>query len=328
MMPTFLLLLAFAGSPSPAQAHSEGLEVGDHAPELSCTDVNGRPISWQLVGDKALTVLFHSEDMAFSRQSIRDLTLALRKASDLQDRMALLVVTNGRRDLGELSDQLADSGVTAWTTVDADRSQFDEFHVVAFPTVFCLSSDRLIREVVKGYGPLFSFKVIAASRMAAGLIDQETWERRLATPAVPAYGEQGIRVARTVRMARELLDAGMFEQAFQSLRKVIDLQSSHIEGVGLLARVLLRQQRPEAAKPWIQRLTGLSPESRELRLLRAELALQEGKTESAARELEGLDDARPEVSLLKGRVLEQGGHFREAAVTYRRALEAMLKLGN
>jgi tetratricopeptide (TPR) repeat protein len=304
---------------------AKGVGIGERAPELRCKSATGKDLGWRDFADRAVIVYFHAQDMAYSRRGLEALGAELAAAEDLKARAALLVVTSGDRDLGWLQEQLDKSGLPGAITVDADRESFQRYQAVAFPTVYCITPDRTVAHVAKGFGPLLSSKVAAGARLAAGLLDEQGFRDALQKHEVAEGTDELLRVARSVRMAEQLFRSGMLAEARGTLEKVLRPDSRSAEGLVLLTRIVLAQgQRLEAA-PHLERLAALAPQAPELRELRAELALLGGDAEGALKELEGVDDRQLRIAWIKGRALEHLQRFREAAAVYKKALAAALE---
>ncbi len=310
---------------TPAQDDAKSVAVGSNVPDLSCLDLDGNKLSWGRWKGRAVVLFFHSEDMRFSRKGLESVLAALNGEKELRARAALLLVTTGIDDLATLKDAIAGVGVPVSVVVDPDRSHFSGYHVVAFPTVFCVDRDRRVVHIAKGFGPLLSTRVVAGTKLAAGMIDRAAFEKAVSAAPAPVQSAQVIRVARTVRMAKQLLAAGMLDEARESLLRVLPPDSDHAEGVSLLATILLRQGRSSDAEKWVDRYAQLAPKSIELRQLRAELALAGGDVTAVRQLLEGLDTTEPRVAWLLGRACEREENFEEAAKLYRRVVEAWLE---
>jgi len=309
----------------PAQDDSKAVVVGSEVPALSCSDIDGNKLSWGRWKDRAVVLFFHSEAMRFSNKGLENVFAALNDDEDLRSRAALLLVTTGTGDMATVKDAMARVGVPVSVVVDPDRRHFRRYHVVAFPTVFCVDGDRRVVHVAKGFGPLLSTRVVAGAKLAAGLIDRAAFDKAVSAAPAPVQSEQVIRVARTVRMAKQLRAASMLDEARESLLKVLPADSDHAEGVSLLATILLRQGRNAEAEKWVDRYAQLAPKSIELRELRAELALAEGNVAAVRQLLEGLDPTEPRIAWLLGRACELEGNFEEAARLYRSVVEAWLE---
>lgn len=307
--------------PAQQQPAQEPLAVGTKVPPLRCADTHAETLSWETWEGRAVLLFFHSDGMVYSRRGLETITEALAGETELKDRAAMLLVTSGNQDMALLEQALGRSGLPGRIVVDADRRAFVPYRVVAFPTVFVIGPDRTVVHIAKGFGPLLSSKIVAATKLGAGLIDRAGFEQAVRPAEAPAQDKDSLRVARTVRMARQLVAAGMLEQARTALEGVITADSQQTEAIALLAQVIVRQKQAEQAQPWIDRLAQLESKSNDVRYLRAEVHLQRNEPDAALEALVGLDDKSARVALLKGGALEQKGMFKEAAALYRLALE-------
>ena len=297
--------------------------VGDQAPTLAGRDAAGRALSWDTFEGRAVVLFFHSQDMSFSRQGLEAVSRELAGAKGLEEKAALVVVTNGERDIGALQQLVDASGLPGAVTVDPERRLYSGYHVVAYPTVCAVTPERKIAHLTKGYGPLIGAKATAGARLAAGLLDEQGLQQALSRAEIPADSDALLRTARSVRMAEQLFASGMLDEARNALEKALRPDSKSSDGVALLARILLLQGRRDDATAWIDRLAALTPESAEVRQLRAERLLQGGDAEGALKQLEGLDERSARTALVRGRSLEHLQRYREAAEVYRKALGAV-----
>ncbi len=315
------LLLLLAG----AVAQDQSLQVGAPAPDLHCKDAASHDVTWDTFAGRAVLLFFFNQDMAFSRQGLEAVANILATAEDLKPATALLIVSNGPRDLGWLQEQLDHSKLPGAITLDPERVAFRDYHVVAFPTVICVSKDHRVAQMAKGYGPLLPSKVLAGARLAAGLLDEQGFQQAINRSEIPADSDEMLKVMRAVRMAQQLFAASMLEEARNTLEKVVRPDSRNTEAIALLARVQLAQGRRDDAKVQLDRLAALVPDQQELKELRAELALLAGDAEAALQQLDGLNEKELRVAMVKGRALEHLQRFREAAEVYRKALAATLE---
>jgi predicted negative regulator of RcsB-dependent stress response/peroxiredoxin len=297
--------------------------VGDTAPALRGKDAAGRELSWDAFAGRAVILFFHSQDMSYSNKGLDAVCRELAAAEDLKDKAALVVITNGERDIGSLQQMLDASKLPGAIAVDPDRTMFSGYHVVAYPTVCSVTAERKVAHLTKGYGPLIGSKVVAGSRLAAGLLDEQGLHQALSRAEIPPDSEQTLKTARSVRMAEQLFASGMLDEARNSLQQALKPDTRSKEGIALLARILLAQGRRDDASPWLDRLAALAPNSVELRQLRAEHTLQGGDAEAALQLLDGVEDKSPRTALIRGRALERMQRWKEAAEVYRKALGAV-----
>jgi tetratricopeptide (TPR) repeat protein len=311
-------------APLVPQDQSHGpLAVGAKVPPLQCRDIADTALSWNAFERKAVLLFFHSEAMAFSQRGLESIAEAVAAEPGLAGHAVLLLVTSGRRDLDLLEKQLAVSGLPGRIVVDPDRRAFAAYRVVAFPTVFVVGGDLTIAHIAKGFGPLLASKVIAGLKLGAGLIDRAAFEDAVKPAEHAVVDQESLRIARTVRMAKQLLAAGLLQEARDSLERVLGPDTREAEAISLLAQVIVLQKRPAEAQVWIDRLTKLDSPSHDVHQLLAEVHLQRDDPDAALKAIEGLDDRAPRVALLKGRALEKKGAFEAAAAAYRRALERL-----
>jgi peroxiredoxin len=321
-------LAAALGAASALAAQNEPakpIAAGDRAPDLQCKSAAGRDLTWRDFADRAVILYFHSQDMAFSRRGLEALGAELAGAEDLKARAALLIVSNGNRDVGWLQEQIDKCGLPGAITVDAERASFQRWQAVAFPTVYCIAPDRTVAHVAKGFGPLLASKVAAGTRLAAGLLDEQGFRDALQKHEVTEGTDELLKVARSVRMAEQLFRSGMLAEARSTLDKALRPDTASVEGLALLVRVVLAQGRRDEAAPHLERLAALAPQAPELRELRAEMALLGGDAEGALKQLEGVDDRQLRIAWIKGRALEHLQRYREAAAVYKKALAAALE---
>ncbi|MHC4512511.1 MAG: redoxin domain-containing protein [Planctomycetota bacterium] len=311
-----------------AQPERAVVKVGYKVPALQCTSVNEKALSWSQWETRAVVVLFYAEGKSYSTRGLQDIIAGLKGESELKERLALLVVTNGTADLDALRKTVAGAGIPASITVDPNRKHFRAYRVVAFPTAFFVSKDRVVAHIRKGYGPLFPTQAIAAAKLAAGMIDAAAFRAATSAQEPADGGSRHLVMRRTVRMAGQLAAGGMLDEARESLLDVLTPDSDSVAGVALLGKIYLLQKHVANAKVWIKRLEKIAPGTRQLRLLHARLHLQQGNAAGAEKELTGLVDRTGEVSLLRGRVLEATGRLKEAATLYRKALESLLEKAN
>lgn len=297
--------------------------VGDKAPSLAGKDAAGKTLSWDTFQGRTVILFFHSQDMSYSRQGLEAVCRELATAEELKDKAALVVVTNGERDIGALQQFVDASKLPGAVTVDPDRSMYSGYHVVAYPTVCSVTPERKVAHLTKGYGPLIGAKAVAGAKLASGLLDEQGMQQALSRAEIPADSDELLRIARSVRMAEQLFGSGMLDEARSALEKALRPDSKSSEGIALLARILLTKGRRDEATVWIDRLAALTPDSVEVRQLRAERLLQGGDAEGALKQLEGLDEKSPRTALVRGRSLEHLQRYREAAEVYRKALGAV-----
>ncbi len=314
---------ALAARPGTAQQLGPGATV----PALTANDVNGRALSWDRWPGMAVIVIFHSENIVYSERGLRAIAKELSREKSLKDKAAVLLVTSGRRELGALTEILDKTGLPFAITVDPDRKNFAEYHVVAFPTVYLVGKDRKVVHVDKGFGPLLGLKVTAAAKWAAGLIDEKQFLAATTKTQTGPGKSDVLRLARTVRMVKQLLAAGMYEQARSSLERLVTKDTDYTEAVALLAKVYFLLGQPDRAAPWVKRVAELAPGSPALKLLEARAALAAHQADKALALTSTMDGKNPEVALLRGRAYELKGDFKQAAAAYRRALEAHAEPG-
>ena len=214
-------------------------------------------------------------------------------------------------------------GLPARITKDSQRTHFRAWRVIAFPTVFVVGPGRRIEHVVRGYGPPLAARVVAALEYAAGLIDEAVFRQRTSSAPTAKKDPAAARATRRRKLAEQLMRRGKPAPAEKVLREILTRDADDRGAIALLARACLMQKDVAGAEQAIARFTALAGNARELRLLRAELALTRSEWDAAARLLEGLAATTLRVVLLKGRMLEQTGRVKEAAALYRRMLERL-----
>ena len=303
------------------------LGVGDHVPELRCKDATGRKLSWNEWPGRAVILFFHAPRMEFSRRGLEQVLVSLQKETELLPDLGFLLVVSGEGDIDRMTRLLAGLGINGRVVMDPQRREFPKLHVVAFPTVFCIGRDRRIAHIAKGFGPLFSTRVTVGARYGAGRIDRETLEKSLSARVGTSAGEQYLRRARTLRMARQLMAAGMIDEAHDALAPVLDPGSDSEDGVQVMARLLLRMGKVEEARRWVGRYGEISSDPLALRLLEAEVAVASGDSVAALKALEGFDDTMVRVAWLRGRAHQLVGDHEKAARLFRKALESVLEQG-
>ncbi|GEM_PF-3648763 len=318
---TFLFTITILVGPAVAPCPGQSLEKGQIAPPFTAKDANGKSLSWDQWENMAVILIFHSEHIMYSERGLRAIIKDLSTEKELGGKAAILLITSGKRDLGTLTRVLEQSGLSFSITVDPERKNFARYRVVAFPTVYVIDKNRKIVHIDKGFGPLLPLKVTAAAKLAAGLIDEKAFYAATTKSGSGKSDHNALKLARTLRMVRQLIAAGMYTQARSSLEKVITKDTDSVEAAAMLTKVLLIQKRTKQAEPWLRRVRELAPGTPTLHLLEARFAIEEGRPEECLKKLEGMDGRKPEIALLRGLAFEMKKDFKAAAAAYRKALQ-------
>ncbi len=303
------------------------LAIGDKTPPLAGQDIAGEQLAWeqQRFAGRATLIYFHSSTTRFSRRGLQTVIETLTKSAGLPPRVAVLVVSNRKRTGEELAKLTAAAKIPTVFTVDAARDRFTPYRVIAYPTVFVITPKRKILHVIKGYGPLFPTRVLAGARHAAGLIDRAGHDA-LIGPDGPATGDETrIRINRHIAMARQLIAIGDVEPARAALARVLTLKSKHAGAVTMMADLLLRLERKQDARPWLERLRELEPGSAELPYLDTTMAILDGDANRALQLLDRAAKHDSRSAYLRGRALQSKGEFKAAAQAYEAALREIMR---
>ncbi len=297
-------------------------------PQLpACQDVEGRAVDWSAYSQRALILFFHAGKLEYSRHGLKDLVAELRRRPRLLPKLSVVVVSPESQGLEDARELLDGSGISARVVLDPGHLTFQDFPVVAYPSAWCLDTERRVVRVVKGYGPRFAFELGAAARRGAGLIDQGTFENLLAGKETISRTPAQARLLRACRLARKLLVEDRPDRALGVLKDPMAKAPPDADALALLARIQLFQGLPKEAAATAGKLQALAPDHPELPYLECRIALQEGELDEAERAIARLRPHDPEAVLLRGRILEARGNPKEAAALYRKLLEKQVLEG-
>ena len=316
--------LAPSGSPPGSRHQGRSPAEGAVAPDFTCPDWQGAPLSWSSFPGQPVLVFFHAPRLAYSNRAFSELLSLLADEPDLRKRVSVLLVLDGPDGAPELASRLADGDLLWRIAVDPDRIAFADYHVIAFPTAFCVTPERKVAAVVKGFGPLTAHRMVLGSRLAAGLLDRPTYERlQGGEPTAKAAETDQLRV-RYMNLARKLLISGRVDSALAALLQAEATNPEDPDVIAVTARALLHAGRDDEAETRIEHLAEIQPDDRDVHLLRARLAIGNGALDAAREELSHVGARLPEARLLRGLLLEAEGRFEEAAEYHRDTVERLL----
>jgi tetratricopeptide (TPR) repeat protein len=342
----------------PAAAILQGLSVGVEAPDFSLPDLSGeiRDLSG-LMGERLTVVIFWSTWSKNSQQ-------ALSRAQELHERYGDrgLSVIGVSADGQTISDAtVVEIRATADRLrlgfpllLDRGLASFHDYGVIALPTTVILGEGRVIRYELSGY-PL-----VGSEEMADFVVT--AMEGKIPETAQKAGYQPNKRALRLFNMGRKTLKSRrMVETAEAWFRKAIEADPEFVLPHLSLGRFYLRREDPPKAREQFELALSKDPENIvarcELGMLLAKdgspaegrallekvlesgepyapcyyylgtLRGEEGRWEEALQLFEQARVINPldfNVHVHAGAMCEERGMPREAAQSYKRALEVVL----
>lgn len=299
--------------------------AGEPAPALTCKTPEGQPMSWQEFKGTAVLLYFHSPRTSNARKSIEQFRESLLAAQDLKERCEILLLVDDAETALAPREALASTGFTVRTGVSKGHELFLAYGVVAFPTLVVVNGEAQLVDSVRGYGTMFSFHALTATRYALGMIDKQAFDDLIHGQGTRAPSDD-FAASPQYAMARRLIETGKNDAALSILANFADEKPPRPELMALVAHLQLLAGDAGSARAMIERLLALDPESLDANMLLARLDLVAGDTDAARGRLRGLDAFNPRVEFVRGLILEHEERFEEAADMYRVALGSALFL--
>jgi len=318
----WLLALLVPGS-SPRQG-TTAPRVGADAPAFDCNDWAGARLSWASFEERAVLVFFHAPALEYSKRAFAECLERFSDSATLRERVSMLLVLSDASGVEDALRDLERARVDARLALDPERTTFAAFRVIAFPSAFCVTPAREIAASVKGYGPRTTYRIQLGCELAAGLLDRAAYDRKLAGETLEPVDPSERRRVRYLGLARKLLLEGQTSTALSALLQAEQATPDDVQVLSILIRALLQEERLEEARGRIERFASIAPGSQALPLLRARVALLDGRLEDARAELSKVGARQPEARFLRGLVLEAEGRWEAAARQHRRLLEPLL----
>ncbi|MCB9847384.1 MAG: hypothetical protein H6814_03105 [Phycisphaeraceae bacterium] len=245
---TALLALCLVCSGSPALAVH--VAIGDRLPAITATAVDGRVFEFASPGEGVTAILF---DRGSSPRTpdVSDLLRAVLGDERLREKPTRLVwVAAKGSEPGMIPASVR--GVTRDLLVinDGDGELFERFGVVVQPTVVICDSAGRVGYAAAALGLRNRIEIESAALLAAGVIDEAEFGRRLSEGAAPAESEEVDRATSLARLAVRIADHGMIEGATRRLREALELDPVNEEALAGMGHVALLTKNTDEAERW------------------------------------------------------------------------------
>ncbi len=229
-----LLICVLARSSSPAEDASRSfVGRGSELPAFELRMLEGGVFSSNSLVGKASIVVFLRADQPESLAVLRELKkLEMDLAGVSWSTVAIL---SGRVTLEEARKLAKEASFSGTMLLDADRSAYSKFGVVAVPSLAVSDAKSRVVYSRPGLGKDLGPQVAESLRTALGV-----------PPAEKRAQDGPRRSAPKLGLARGLMEEGKLEAAEKMLREAVAEEAS-IEGYLELGEVLLRRKEPEKA---------------------------------------------------------------------------------
>ena len=303
-----------------ARATSDRVEIGALAPSFKPSAARDKQIDWSGHDGKAIVLVFHTANASRSRDSVTQLSEALRKDPELAAKTVVYAVVDELTAGPSVEAAMQGSRVELHVVPSLEHEANEIFGVIVYPTAFVFGSDRVVLDVIKGQGPMFAFRVSSAARLACGLIDAAQYAQLRAGDSLPLEASTNA-ATRTQSLVRRLSSSGHDAMALDVLRKHIATGAEVRPFQLAQVRVLLRLGRLDEAQAELEALADSSPSGL---ALAAQLAVARGELARAEELLAPLEQSQPVVRQARARLLAARGQWQDATRELESAVESLL----
>jgi len=220
-------------------------EVGQPAKDFRLETLDGEPFTLsERLGAKATLVLFWATWNPRSAEALADFQkLHTERGAEGLAVVAVNVEREGLEgeDLARVRDEVSRIGVTYPVLLDRKLSVYNEYGVVAVPSILLANGEGQVVELVQGYGTIarqeFPDRVLAA-------LGVETARPEVAAVALPPA--QG-KAYRYLQMGEIFLQRGMEARAEKAFRTAIQEDPGYVKAHEALAALLESEGRAAEA---------------------------------------------------------------------------------
>ena len=299
---------------------------GADAPEITATSVGGTPISTGQFSDRPLALIFGEFTNPRTFQACEEVLAILEEDRLAGTNVVPILLTAHEVTEDDVAARPPDS-LPAVIMMDPQRAAFGAYKVLVVPSVVIVGADRKVVYAAPGFLPQFKTLARDALLVATGQKSSRELEQSISGDE-PEPGAS-TRADRLVGLAEELARHGLYDMAEARLMEALSLERDHARGRLALGQLRLRQGRIEDAETQFRRVLELQPESFEGALGLARVQITRGgadldAAEESVRAALEKDPSSPMAHYLMGLIYDQGARWKDAAASYRAALEQLL----
>lgn len=306
------------------------LRRGQASPPLELNTLSGERFSLQGQRGRAIVLIFGELYHERSLKAISKTQELLRDPRFEGKAPSCAMVMTQQSEPAALLESARKNRVTVAILHDRDRRAFAAYQVSVIPSVVVIDAESRVVHAFAGMSAAFDDMLRDSMLLAAGRISEATFERTLHPTSAPAATEPVRRAARLTELAHQLVRSGMEDLAHDKYREALTVDPGCAAARVGLGRIAVHRQRLAEAEEHFRAAAKLDAGSADVALGLAYVqALRGGdelpKAEESIRGLLATQPNNAEAHFLLGVVFEQSGRMKEAAGSYRKSAELLLR---
>lgn len=318
------LLTAVSLCAGVARGGPRNIKRGESVGEFKLNDTEGNVVDTARWRGKPGVWLFASARQKSSEAAVRDLQTALDGLVGYDVQAAVL--TSDVLQVAYYQQFSTQHRIRIPVVLDAQRAVYGRIGVIVLPTTLLIDKRGKLHEALSGHNLSYRRHLSAHLAFLAGKITQDELKREL-TLSGPTRDVTQERVKRLCRSAEIMLRRGLVAEAEVELRRAIEVAPDCGDGYLALADLRARGGQFAEAEKLVREAQKRDPPNHRAKLTLGVIRFRQKRLDEAERQLrEALvfypDPTRTHYWL--GRVHEERGEHRKAAVHFRAAVERLL----
>lgn len=302
------------------------LEKGQPAPDFTVQDMEG--IDRALAGEKGKVVILSFVKVDQDR-SVKTLN-TLEEVNGIFKNEGVTVwgITSQTGDKSAIQGLIDKLDLNYPILLDEGQKLYGQFGLFTFPATMVVDQRGTYVHEYASYSSDFQDTIVNHVKVLLGLISEEDSTKAATKREIVQLSPEERDAERNLQMAKVLLKRGFGTKALPKLEKALELNPVLIEARLLSGEVYLKDEQYDKAREQFEKVFETNSNSNEARVGIASVYLAEGKLDEAEAQLQKAITLNPDPSLALyrlGQVYEKKGDVQKAMVTYRNALERLLK---